>query len=101
MEEILKQLTRDANHRLDFLKVEFSNKGRSTFDELLENAADRMVREKRTTQEDIDLAISNINLIINASYKGRERQIGSDKDLISFMVLINSQKGLCPLWPIC
>lgn len=101
MNEILNNLTRGANNRLDSLNVEFSSIARETFDELLENAANRMINENRTSQNDIDLANSNIRLLIKESSKGKERQIGGDNDLIRFTALNNTRKSLCPLWPIC
>lgn len=101
MEEILKQLTNSANIRLSSLNIEYSSVARNTFDNLLENASKRMVREKRTSKQDIDLAKSNFDKLIIESALGKERQIVSDRDLIRFTALNNSQKGLCPLWPIC
>jgi len=101
MEEILKQLNLVAIRRMALLNVELSSTIQPYFDDLLRNAVDRMIRERRITDEDIDQATKNINLYIDELSKYKERQIGSNIGIIRFTALNESRMSICPLWPIC
>ena len=101
MEEILRQLIQNSNQKLNSLNVEFSETMQPNFDSSLNDAAKRMVEEKRTSFTDIQEAKRSFNIYIDELAKYKENQFGSTKDIIRYTALNESRMSICPLWPIC
>ena len=99
-ERIFQELKESARIKLLSINTEFSTLMEPNFDLTLKSAVERMERESRTTTNDIQIAKTNLNKLIDELAKFREKQLGG-KDIIRFQAINESTKGLCPLWPIC
>jgi len=99
-QRILEELKNSSNTKLNELNVEFSSVMQNDFNEILESSVNRMERENRISQNDLEIAKRNINRYIENLAQYREKQFGA-KDIIRYKSLNESRSSLCPLWPIC
>jgi hypothetical protein len=97
---ILNELKESSRIKLNSLNVVLSSIIQGDLNTVLNESVNRMERENRISTTDISLAKQNLNVLIDSLAKYREKQFG-DKDIIRYVALSESRKGLCPLWPIC
>ena len=99
-EQILRELRSYSQTVLNNLNIELSDILKADFEKLLENSVNRMVRERKTSISDINMAKEAFSTFIQKMYTFRERRVRG-KDLMRFQALNESKSSICPLWPIC
>lgn len=99
-EKILQQLREYSDSLFSSLKIELSDVAKPDFDTLLENAVNRMEREDRMSDRDVNEAKQAFYTLIQRTYPRREERSGQ-KGLVRFQALNESKSSICPLWPIC
>ena len=100
MEEIVKELQRHSTNLFDSLGVVKTNVANEDFLKIIDKSAERMVREYRTSAEDLEEAKRAFTTFIKKTSEFRETRAGQ-RDLVRYQALSESKSSICPLWPIC
>ena len=98
--EIFIELEDLANDLLRKNQIILTERLTANFFSSLKSASSKMVKEKRVSQKDIDLAKKRLNLLINefSNFKHREVRGNYQIDMDSYSKTL---RGICPLWPFC
>jgi hypothetical protein len=82
------------------LGVEKTYVANENFLKIIDISAERMVREYRTSAEDLEEAKRAFSTFMRKTNEFRETRAGR-KGLILYQALSESKSSICPLWPIC
>lgn len=99
-ERLLKALSDHSNNLMDSLNIELSDVTKSDFQKLIQDSVNRMVKENRVSETDLNKAKEAFSTFINRMYPLRESRI-SQKGIVRYQALNEAKSSICPLWPIC
>jgi len=99
-ERLLKALSDHSCSLQNSLNIELSDIAKSDFQKLIQDSVNRIVKENRVSETDLNKAKDAFSTFIFKMYPLSESRTGQ-KGIVSYQALNEAKSSIYPLWPIC